>query len=165
VGAGGLRQEFIQLSDVLGVSMLVDAVNHREREGATETTVLGPFYVGEHRPTPQGADISQGITGEPMFVRSRVTDLAGRPLAAPRSTSGTPMMTVSTIRKSLHMRHRAPRCGRGSLPTRRAILVPHDFALQLSNPDRWPGRRIDHRNQTSPDAAGPCPFPGEGAGL
>jgi hydroxyquinol 1,2-dioxygenase len=76
-----LRQEFILLSDVLGVSMLVDAVNHREREGATETTVLGPFYVGEHKPTPHGSDISQGITGEPMFVRSRVTDLAGQPLA------------------------------------------------------------------------------------
>ena len=43
------RQEFILLSDVFGVSMLVDAVNHREREGATETTVLGPFYVGEHK--------------------------------------------------------------------------------------------------------------------
>ncbi len=37
------RQEFILLSDVLGVSMLVDAVNHREREGATQTTVLGPL--------------------------------------------------------------------------------------------------------------------------
>ena len=36
------RQEFILLSDVLGVSMLVDAVNHRERDGATETTVLRP---------------------------------------------------------------------------------------------------------------------------
>jgi len=35
------RQEFILLSDVFGVSMLVDAVNHRERDGATETTVLG----------------------------------------------------------------------------------------------------------------------------
>ncbi|QQO37010.1 intradiol ring-cleavage dioxygenase [Bradyrhizobium diazoefficiens] len=76
-----LRQEFILLSDVLGVSMLVDAVNHREREGATQTTVLGPFYVGEHKPTPHGSDISRGITGEPMFVRSRVTDLAGQPLA------------------------------------------------------------------------------------
>ncbi len=76
-----LRQEFILLSDVLGVSMLVDAVNHREREGATQTTVLGPFYVGEHKPTPHGSDISQGISGEPMFVRSRVTDLAGQPLA------------------------------------------------------------------------------------
>ena len=43
-----IRQEFILLSDVLGVSMLVDAVNHREREGATQTTVLGPFYVGDH---------------------------------------------------------------------------------------------------------------------
>jgi len=63
------------------VSMLVDAVNHREREGATQTTVLGPFYVGEHKPTPHGSDISQGISGEPMFVRSRVTDLAGRPPA------------------------------------------------------------------------------------
>ncbi|MEH2484162.1 dioxygenase family protein [Bradyrhizobium sp. AZCC 2230] len=75
-----LRQEFILLSDALGVSMLVDAVNHREREGATETTVLGPFYVGEHRVTPHGANISEGIDGEPMFVRSRVTDLAGKPL-------------------------------------------------------------------------------------
>jgi hydroxyquinol 1,2-dioxygenase len=75
------RQEFILLSDVLGVSMLVDAVNHREREGATQTTVLGPFYVGEHKPMPHGTDISAGIAGEPMFVRSRVTDLKGKPLA------------------------------------------------------------------------------------
>src|SRR5882724_3576747 len=70
-----LRQEFILLSDVLGVSMLVDAVNHREREGATETTVLGPFYVGEHRLAPHGADISANLSGERMFVQSRVTDL------------------------------------------------------------------------------------------
>src|SRR5437764_5482002 len=75
-----IRQEFMLLSDVLGVSMLVDAVNHRERDGATETTVLGPFYVGEHKPTPHGADISAGIPGERMFVQSRVTDLRGKPL-------------------------------------------------------------------------------------
>jgi protocatechuate 3,4-dioxygenase beta subunit len=75
------RQEFILLSDVLGVSMLVDAVNHRERDGGTETTVLGPFYVGQHKPMPHGADISEGLAGEPMFVQSRVTDLHGRPLA------------------------------------------------------------------------------------
>ncbi len=75
------RQEFILLSDVLGVSMLVDAVNHREREGATETTVLGPFYVGEHKPMPHGADISAKLGGERMFVQSRVTDLEGKPLA------------------------------------------------------------------------------------
>jgi protocatechuate 3,4-dioxygenase beta subunit len=75
------RQEFILLSDVLGVSMLVDAVNHGEREGATETTVLGPFYVGEHRPMPHGSDISADVAGERMFVQSRVTDLKGKPLA------------------------------------------------------------------------------------
>ncbi|WP_022720863.1 intradiol ring-cleavage dioxygenase [Rhodopseudomonas sp. B29] len=74
------RQEFILLSDVLGISMLVDAVNHRERDGATETTVLGPFYVGEHKPMPHGADISEGLEGERMYVEARVTDLGGRPL-------------------------------------------------------------------------------------
>jgi len=72
------RQEFILLSDVLGVSMLVDAVNHRQRDGATETTVLGPFYVGEHKPMPHGADISANLTGETMFVQSRVTDPQGQ---------------------------------------------------------------------------------------
>jgi hydroxyquinol 1,2-dioxygenase len=76
------RQEFILLSDVLGVSMLVDAVNHRDRDGATETTVLGPFYVGEHKVTAHGTDISpHNLTGEKMFVQSRVTDLDGKPLA------------------------------------------------------------------------------------
>lgn len=76
------RQEFILLSDVLGVSMLVDAVNHRDREGATQTTVLGPFYVGEHKVTAHGTDISpNNQTGERMFVQSRVTDLKGKPLA------------------------------------------------------------------------------------
>jgi len=77
-----IRQEFILLSDVLGVSMLVDAVNHREREGATQTTVLGPFYVGEHKEMPHGSDISpHNKTGEKMFVQSRVTDLNNKPLA------------------------------------------------------------------------------------
>jgi protocatechuate 3,4-dioxygenase beta subunit len=75
------RQEFILLSDVLGVSMLVDAVNHREREGATETNVLGPFYVGEHKVTPHGTDVSANLPGERMFVQSRVTDINGKPLA------------------------------------------------------------------------------------
>ena len=76
-----IRHEFILLSDVLGVSMLVDAVNHREREGATQTTVLGPFYVGEHKVTPHGTDISAKLQGERMFVQSRVTDINGKPLA------------------------------------------------------------------------------------
>jgi hydroxyquinol 1,2-dioxygenase len=76
-----IRQEFILLSDVLGVSMLVDAMNHRDRDGASETTVLGPFYVGEHKKMAHGTDISPDLPGERMFVQSRVTDLDGKPLA------------------------------------------------------------------------------------
>jgi protocatechuate 3,4-dioxygenase beta subunit len=75
-----IRQEFILLSDVLGVSMLVDAVNHRDRDGATETTVLGPFYVGEHKVTPGGTDISATLPGERLYVQARVTDLDGKPV-------------------------------------------------------------------------------------
>jgi hydroxyquinol 1,2-dioxygenase len=74
------RQEFILLSDVLGVSMLVDAVNHRDRGGATDTTVLGPFYVGEHRVTPHGSDIAAGSPGERLYVDASVSDTAGKPI-------------------------------------------------------------------------------------
>src|SRR5207247_4044952 len=65
-----IRQEFILLSDVMGVSMLVDAVNHREREGATETTVRGPVYVGEHKETPHGTAMSPNLTDARMFVQT-----------------------------------------------------------------------------------------------
>src|SRR5215212_7081484 len=44
-----IRQEFILLSDVLGVSMFYYSVNYFKDAAATETTVLGPFYVGEHK--------------------------------------------------------------------------------------------------------------------
>src|SRR6202789_1232670 len=69
------RQEFILLSDGFGVSMLVDAVNHRDGEGAAQRAVLRPFYVGEARPMPQRMDFSADIAGEPMFVCSRVAAL------------------------------------------------------------------------------------------
>jgi hydroxyquinol 1,2-dioxygenase len=62
------RQEFILLSDTLGVSMLVDAINHRTPEGATETTVLGPFYVQRAPEHPLGADISGTMEGADWTV-------------------------------------------------------------------------------------------------
>lgn len=76
-----VRQEFILLSDVLGVSMLVDAVNHRYPAGATETTVFGPFFRENAPDTPAWGDISPGLPGTPCFVSGRVTDTQGRPLA------------------------------------------------------------------------------------
>jgi hydroxyquinol 1,2-dioxygenase len=74
------RQEFILLSDVLGVSMLVDAVNHRKPSGATESTVLGPFHVSGAPALPMGANISHGPDGEPVLVRGSVRDTEGRPI-------------------------------------------------------------------------------------
>lgn len=77
----GNRQEFILLSDTLGVSMLVDAINHRLPGAATETTVLGPFYVDSPPEFPLGADISAGAEGAPLLVEGSVHSDDGRPLA------------------------------------------------------------------------------------
>lgn len=74
------RQEFILLSDVLGVSMLVDAINHRMPEGATETTVLGPFHVADVPFSPNGADIGAGLAGERLLVEGTVASADGAPL-------------------------------------------------------------------------------------
>jgi len=78
------RQEFILLSDVLGVSMLVDAINNRKPSGATETTVLGPFHVADAPVLPNGADICLDGKGEPLLVHGRVTDPDGNPLEGAR---------------------------------------------------------------------------------
>jgi hydroxyquinol 1,2-dioxygenase len=75
------RQEFILLSDTLGVSMLVDAINHRMPAGATETTVLGPFYVQNPPEFANGEDIAPGIAGETLLVEGRIASADGTPLA------------------------------------------------------------------------------------
>jgi len=74
------RQEYILLSDTLGVSMLVDAINHDRPEGSTENTVLGPFYVPNSR-YENGADINLDGKGEPVVVSGRVLDQVGKPIA------------------------------------------------------------------------------------
>ena len=76
------RQEFILLSDVLGVSMLVDAINNRKPSGASESTVLGPFHVDGAPELEMGADICLDQKGEPMLVRGRILDIKGNPIAA-----------------------------------------------------------------------------------
>lgn len=78
------RQEFILLSDVLGMSMLVDALNHRRPPGATENTVLGPFHVDNVPEYSNGASICLNGKGEPLVVRGRVVDQAGQPIPGAR---------------------------------------------------------------------------------
>jgi hydroxyquinol 1,2-dioxygenase len=75
------RQEFILLSDVLGVTMLIDAVNHRKASEATESTVLGPFHQVESPRRELGDTIDLVAGGEPCVVTGRVASLDGSPLA------------------------------------------------------------------------------------
>lgn len=76
------RQEFILWSDSLGVSMLVDAIENTLPPGATESTVLGPFYVPGSPLREYGANIAEEPgAGVPALVHGRVLDLNGDPIA------------------------------------------------------------------------------------
>nr|WP_295826121.1 intradiol ring-cleavage dioxygenase [uncultured Azospirillum sp.] len=77
----GTRQEFILLSDVLGASMLVDAINHRTPAPATQSTVFGPFHVDGAPVRQMGESISLDGKGEPCLFRGRVLDTDGNPIA------------------------------------------------------------------------------------
>lgn len=74
------RQEYILLSDVLGVSMLVDAINHRRPDGATENTVFGPFHVEGAPERAMGDNISLDGKGESCLFEGRVLDIDGNPV-------------------------------------------------------------------------------------
>ncbi len=78
------RQEWILASDTLGVSMLIDAINHRRPGGATENTVLGPFHVSGAPERENGTSICLDGKGAPCIVHGRVTDEDGNPIAGAR---------------------------------------------------------------------------------
>lgn len=75
-----VRQEFILLSDTLGVSMLVDAINNRKPAGATESSVLGPFYAEGAPEKDTGADLAPG-EGPGVIVSGTVRGIDGKPIA------------------------------------------------------------------------------------
>ncbi|MBC7468978.1 MAG: intradiol ring-cleavage dioxygenase [Ramlibacter sp.] len=75
------RQEFILLSDTLGLSMLTVAMNNDKPQGCTEATVFGPFHVEGAPQYENGADIANGAAGEPCLVLGRVLGLDGKPVA------------------------------------------------------------------------------------
>src|SRR3954464_6500843 len=76
------RQEFILLSDVLGLSMMTVAINHKTEPGATEATVLGPFFAHGAKKFGYGGDLREGATqkGEDVWVSGRVLSVAGKPI-------------------------------------------------------------------------------------
>ncbi len=77
----GARQEFILLSDVLGLSMLVDLLDNSAGGGATESTVLGPFYVPDSPRRANGDSTEERPSGDAALVSGQVLDLDGKPLA------------------------------------------------------------------------------------
>ena len=74
------RQEFILLSDVLGISALVDTINNRKTLNATESTVLGPFHVKNAPIRDMGDNINYDGKGEPAYIFGSVTDTDGNPI-------------------------------------------------------------------------------------
>ncbi len=78
------RQEFILLSDTLGLSMLVSAMANRKPAGCTEATVFGPFFVEGAPADENGDDVANGARGEPCFVSGSIKGLDGEPVAGAR---------------------------------------------------------------------------------
>ncbi len=76
-----VRQEFILLSDTLGLSMLLVAMHDGAQHGATEATVLGPFHTPDAPALANGSDLSNGAPGEPLYVSGRVLSAEGKPLS------------------------------------------------------------------------------------
>lgn len=74
------RNEFIILSDALGLSMLTVTQEYRRPQGATEPTLLGPFLVEDAPRFEMGSDISAGAVGTPLHAQGRVLDLQGQPV-------------------------------------------------------------------------------------
>lgn len=78
------RQEFILLSDTLGLSMLVTAMANRKPQGCTEATVFGPFFVEGAPAYQNGDDVAHGAHGEPCFVSGSVRGLDGEAVGGAR---------------------------------------------------------------------------------
>ncbi|EFE38919.1 catechol dioxygenase, putative [Trichophyton verrucosum HKI 0517] len=77
------RQEFILLSDIIGLSSLLDSIDHPSPPGTTQGTLLGPFHTHDAQHLPAGAAISHDTSGKPLFV-----------LCTVRATDGTPLKDV-----------------------------------------------------------------------
>ncbi|KAM0544388.1 hypothetical protein ACHAPJ_011849 [Fusarium lateritium] len=112
-----VRQEFILLSDILGLSLLVDSIDHPKPEGSTEGTVLGPFHTQEAEQLDKGSLISHDADGEPLLVLCTVKDINGSPI------SGAKIDVWETDSKGFYDVQHADRTG----PDGRAVLTSDDM--------------------------------------
>lgn len=89
--SGPTRQEVVLLSDILGLSVLVDQINHANAGSTTDSTLLGPFYVEGRPRVDNGSDISGGVSGVPLFFSGTVRDTDGKPISGVHWTLGEPL--------------------------------------------------------------------------
>ncbi len=132
-------QEFILLFDVLGLSVLVHAINRKRPGHATENIVLGPFYVPDAPRYPKGASICMDRKREPLLVHGRVVDKEGPPLAG----ATIDVRASKDDRFYYVQQHGTARLqpSRGlHLEGRWALLVSQRHAAPLPDPRRWSRR-------------------------
>jgi hydroxyquinol 1,2-dioxygenase len=130
------RQEFILLSDVLGLSMLTVAQNNEKPYGCTEATVFGPFHVAGAPAFDDGADIANGAAGRPCEVTGTVRGLAGEPVP------GAVIEVWQADSEGLYdvQREGATHQGRGVLRSRAdggfafRTVVPQAFPIPVDGP-------------------------------
>ncbi len=132
------RQEFILFSDTLGVSMVVDLIGHRKPEGATESTVFGPFHRLNAPEMPAGGNIAhRDAVGVPALVSGRVLDLAGKPIAGAEldvwqaQTNGL-YDSQDTNPDNLHMRGKFRSDGEGRYLLR--TVIPVNYPIPSDGP-------------------------------
>ena len=137
-----VRQEYILFSDVLGATILVDAINHRKEAGATESSVLGPFYLEGAPEVASGSDLTGDTEGEPVVVRGHVKDVQGNPIPAAEldvwQTAPNGLYDIQDPDQPEFNLRAKVRAG-----TRWRLQIPHHEAGELSNPERWTGGRSD----------------------
>ena len=134
------RQEFILFSDTLGVSMVVDLINHPKPDGATESTVFGPFHRLGAPELPAGGNIARlDETGTPTLVSGRVLDLDGQPIAGAlldvwqTQSSGLYDSQDESLEGELHMRGRFRTDAEGRYLIR--TVLPVNYPIPSDGPD------------------------------
>jgi hypothetical protein len=133
------RQEFVLLSDVFGISALVDFLNGPHGDDATENALLGPFYVSDAPLLANGDSIVKQYEGDPVRLEGQVTGEGGKPLDR-RAGRGV------ADRRQRRLRRPGPRHGRGqhagAVPDRRGrpLLADDEPSLRLPGAHRRAGR-------------------------
>ena len=133
-----IRQEFILLSDVLGVSAVVNALHDRKaKELGSQSSLLGPFFREGAPELPLGAQIVEKPTAEELVVFGQVTDTHGAPVpGALIQVWQTSERGLTTCRSAMESRWT---CAAISAPTQPAIITSEQCGL-WGIPFRWTGR-------------------------